>query len=167
MAHRPKILPDKTGLVEMGYFPFMPMINLLASAKDHFHVRFYFQGLTSRGAVCDSNCLFDLWLPSVGLLPFTSVQTSEWWDQPYSSFIWVSAFRSDVLLRSPFPPKLLFDTWEIYSHVPFVNSSGSHLFSTAVHNSFPSLHPDLFSLSLCLSRSLSSSSPPFEKLQFG
>lgn len=55
------------------------------------------------------------------------------------SSVWVSAFRSDVLLRSPLSSKLLFDTWKIYSGVPSVSSSGTHLFNSTVHNSFPSL----------------------------
>lgn len=60
--------------------------------------------------------------------------------------VWASAFRSDILLRSPFLPKLLFDTWKIYPGVPSVNSSDTHLFSSTVHNSFPCLYPSLLLL---------------------
>lgn len=60
--------------------------------------------------------------------------------------VWVSAFRNDVLLRGPFPPKLLFDTWKIYSGVPSVNSSDAHPFNSTERNSFPSLYPSLLSL---------------------
>lgn len=47
--------------------------------------------------------------------------------------VWVSAFRNDVLLRGPFPPKLLFDTWKNLLWCAFCQQFSCSSFSTQLN----------------------------------